>query len=121
MTDCYRKNFERGLWYEIKCIENTIRRKLARGADASFEQDILTGYRHYAKVSGYKSKALDKDYHFNAAGFAALTAADDTAADNSGLVGIMLHPGRPPKAPDEPVSRMTLWRRTKKEGQGVLL
>ncbi len=35
--------------------------------------------------------------------------------------GIMLHRGRPRKAPDEPVHRVTEWRRRKESPQGVLL
>ena len=111
MPDCYRKGKEQGLWYEIKTIEDVIRLKEAKGKDAAFEKELLASFRNYARASGYHSKALTKDYHFNADGLKAASVIESPTPDNSGLVGIMLHPGRPAKPDGEPVSRMTNWRR----------
>ena len=45
----HRKGHERGLWYEIQCIADTIKSKEAKGKDASFERDLL---RSWAKYEG---------------------------------------------------------------------
>lgn len=37
----------RGLLYEIKCIENTIKGKMSRGEDARFEQELVKEYKRY--------------------------------------------------------------------------
>ena len=42
---CYRKGFERGLWFELKAITEVIAAKKARGEDASFERELLKAYR----------------------------------------------------------------------------
>ena len=54
---CKRKGFERGPWYEIQCVANTIKSKEAKGLDASFERHLLESWSHY---EGYESagKAL---------------------------------------------------------------
>jgi hypothetical protein len=49
---CYRKGYENGAWYEIKCVADIIRMKEARGADASFERDLLKAWSAYP---GYES------------------------------------------------------------------
>lgn len=115
MADCYRKGYERGLWYEIKCLEDTIRAKEAAGKDTTFENELLTSFRAYAKARGYKSKALDQEYHFNAAGLKDGSVGESSTSSEKGLPGIMLHPGRPPKADSETVSRMTTWRRKQRQ------
>ena len=38
---CYRKNNERGLWFEIKCTEDVIRNKKKRGEDCKHEKKVL--------------------------------------------------------------------------------
>ena len=48
---CYRKGYERGPWYEIKCIKEIIVNKKARGEDAKFEESLL---RSWSKYPGYK-------------------------------------------------------------------
>lgn len=121
MPDCYRKGKESGLWYEIKTIEDTIRGKEAAGKDATFEKSLLTSFRSFARASGYHSKALTNDWHFNAEGLKGEQVVESSSPDKLGLLGIMLHPGRPPKAENEPVSRMTLWRRQQKQSQAALL
>lgn len=52
MPVCYKKGREQGLWYEIKCIEETIKIKKQLGKDASFEKGILRAYK----------KLTEKDY-----------------------------------------------------------
>ncbi len=54
---CYRKGYERGPWFEIECVKQTILSKEDRGGDASFERNILTSW---AKYPGYEgaTKAL---------------------------------------------------------------
>ena len=116
MPDCYQPGKERGLWYEIKCLELTINGKECAGEDASFERDLLQSFRAYAKRTGYKSKALDKDYHFNAAGLQDIVAANTTADGQISTLGIMKQRGRPRKTGE--ISRTTTWRREK---QGELI
>jgi len=45
--ECRKKGKERGLWFEIKCLEDTIEAKGKVGKDASFEKEILEAYRKY--------------------------------------------------------------------------
>ena len=45
---CYKKGHERGLWFEIKCLEATIEAKEKNGQDASFEKEILESYRNFS-------------------------------------------------------------------------
>ena len=45
--ECYLKNKERGLWFEIKCLEDTIEAKEKSGQDVSFEKRILKAYKKY--------------------------------------------------------------------------
>ena len=45
--ECHKKGHERGLWYEIKCMEETIELKEKNGKDASFEKEILEAYRNF--------------------------------------------------------------------------
>lgn len=49
MPDCYREGYERGLWYEIKCIAETIKGMESRGEDASFEKGILRAFKKCLK------------------------------------------------------------------------
>ena len=37
----------RGLLYEIKCIEQTIKGKKSRGEDVKFEEDLVKEYKRY--------------------------------------------------------------------------
>ena len=46
---CYAKNRERGLWFEIKCLEENIALKERMGKDTSFEKSILKSYRQYSE------------------------------------------------------------------------
>ncbi|GAG55290.1 unnamed protein product [marine sediment metagenome] len=52
MPACYKKGKEQGLWYEIKCLEETIKIKKQLDKDASFEKGILRAYK----------KLTEKDY-----------------------------------------------------------
>jgi len=45
--ECRKKGKERGLWYEIKCLEDAIEAKEKSGKDASFEKMLLKEYRKY--------------------------------------------------------------------------
>ncbi len=116
MPDCYRKGKEQGLWYEIKTIEGVIRAKESAGMDTTKERELLTSFQGYARAAGYKSKALTSDYQFFSGGIKTVSMIESSTPDNSGLVGIMLHPGRPPKTVNESFSRMTAWRRKQKQG-----
>ena len=44
---CHRKGFEHGPWYEIKCTQDVVRNKEARGEDASFERKLLKSWSKY--------------------------------------------------------------------------
>ena len=46
---CYRKGHERGLWFEIKCIEECIAIRKELGKDVSFEKKILQSYKKYSE------------------------------------------------------------------------
>ena len=46
---CYRKGYEKGLYFEIKCLEDVVASKEKRGVDATFEKDILKSYRKYSE------------------------------------------------------------------------
>ena len=46
---CYRKGYERGLWYEIQSIAETIEIKKKLGKDTSFEKGLLKAYRKYSE------------------------------------------------------------------------
>jgi len=43
----YRKGYERGPYYEIKCIQEVIIGKAARGENATFERDLLKSWAEY--------------------------------------------------------------------------
>lgn len=45
--ECHIKGKERGLWFEIKCLEDTIKAKEKSGQDAFFEKELLEVYRKY--------------------------------------------------------------------------
>jgi len=47
----HAKGKERGAWYEIQCVKNSIISKESRGEDASFERSLL---RSWAKYPGYE-------------------------------------------------------------------
>lgn len=49
---CYREGYEIGPWYEIKAAADVIRKKEARGADATFERSLL---KAWSKEKGYES------------------------------------------------------------------
>lgn len=44
---CKIKGRERGPWYEIKCVRETIKLKEASGEDASFERGLLKSWSKY--------------------------------------------------------------------------
>lgn len=48
---CYKRGRERGPWYEINCVRETIVNKEARGEDASFERGLL---KSWSKFPGWK-------------------------------------------------------------------
>lgn len=48
---CYRKGYERGPWYEIKTVKDTILLNHAAGKDTSFARGLL---KAWAKVPGYE-------------------------------------------------------------------
>lgn len=49
---CHAKGKESGIWYEIKCVKETIIAKEKTGEDASFEKGLL---RAWSKHSGWES------------------------------------------------------------------
>ncbi len=49
---CYQKGKERGPWFEIKCVRETIMSKEAKGEDATFERNLLKAWSEY---KGYES------------------------------------------------------------------
>ena len=51
---CYQKGKERGPWFEIKCVADTIRAKEAKGQDASFERVLLKSWSRYEGYEGAK-------------------------------------------------------------------
>jgi len=53
--ECHQKGRERGSWYEIKCTQDVIRNKEARGEDASFERELL---KSWAKYPGWESAGM---------------------------------------------------------------
>lgn len=56
---CFRKGFERGPWYEIKCEVDIIKSKEAKGQDASFERDLLKAWSGYEGYEGAKQALAD--------------------------------------------------------------
>ena len=44
---CYRKNHERGLWFEIQTLEDRANALERRGEDASFERELIEEYKKY--------------------------------------------------------------------------
>ena len=51
----YRKGFEQGLWYTIKCFEDIIKGKESRGEDCKFEKGLLKSYRKYTEEQYQKA------------------------------------------------------------------
>lgn len=47
---CYQKGQERGLWYEIKCIQEVVDNKTARGEDCKFEKKLLKAYKQLNEI-----------------------------------------------------------------------
>lgn len=45
----YRKGYERGMWYEIKTLEDTIKLKQEMGKNTDFEKGILKSYKRRFK------------------------------------------------------------------------
>ena len=45
MPLCYQKGKEQGLWYEIKCIKDTIAILEKLGKDCKFEKGLLKSYQ----------------------------------------------------------------------------
>ena len=48
---CYRKGFEQGAWYDIKCVRDVIKLKEARGKSTKFERALL---KSWSKYEGYE-------------------------------------------------------------------
>ena len=46
------KGSERGAWYELQCVKETIIAKEAKGKDASYERSLLKSWSDY---KGYES------------------------------------------------------------------
>ena len=46
---CKIKGREKGLWFEIQCLQNDIIRKTGRGEDCDFEMKILKSYKKYSE------------------------------------------------------------------------
>jgi len=56
---CYAKGKERGVWYEVKVMVDSIKLKESQGKDASFERSLLKSWARrdaeYRKcINGYK-------------------------------------------------------------------
>ena len=51
---CYRKHRERGPWFEIECMRESIKIGEALGKDKSFERELLKSWSEYP---GYESAA----------------------------------------------------------------
>lgn len=47
MGSCYRKGKEQGVWFEIKCVKETIALKEADDEDTSFERKLLKNWSKY--------------------------------------------------------------------------
>lgn len=43
----HTKGKERGIWYEIKCVKETIIAKEKDGEDATFERDLLKAWKKH--------------------------------------------------------------------------
>ena len=56
MTVCYIKGKEKGAWYDLKTMRDTIALIEARGGDASFEKELI---RAWLKIPEYQ--AAEKD------------------------------------------------------------
>jgi len=54
---CYKKGSERGLWYEIQCIQEVIDSKTSRDEDCTLEKKLLKSYKKYTEVD-YKNHKL---------------------------------------------------------------
>jgi len=51
---CFRKGYERGPYFEIKCIKEDIITKEAKGEDASFQRSLLKSWAKYPGYEGAK-------------------------------------------------------------------
>ena len=45
MAICFAKGREQGLWFKIKSVEDVVKMKEARGADALFERGLLKAWK----------------------------------------------------------------------------
>jgi len=52
---CHQKNKERGTWFQIKCVQDDIVAKEAKGKDATFERELL---KSWAKYPGWENEEL---------------------------------------------------------------
>jgi len=57
---CYKEGSERGLWYEIQCIQEVIDSKTSRNENCDFEQKLLKSYKKYTEAD-YKNRQLLTD------------------------------------------------------------
>lgn len=135
---CYKKNKERGAWYELYCIRRTIAGLESRDQDATFEREF---YESWIKVPEFK--IADKENRDRGLYGVLLSVGNPKNAvlslcthikrhDNAGFgnathkEGIFETPenrgrGRPKKSGDN-LSRSTRWRREKEKAeQGVLV
>ena len=46
---CYHRGSEKGLWYEIRCIEQDIASKKKRNVDCRFEKELLKSYKKFTE------------------------------------------------------------------------
>lgn len=56
---CYKKNKERGIWFQIQCVKDIVERKEANGEDASFERELLEAW---SKHKGWEDARMEKEY-----------------------------------------------------------
>jgi hypothetical protein len=121
-NNCYRQGYERGPWYELKCLRQTIASIESHGGDASFERHLYSaclklpeyqagdnynrqhGFYHDLSPLPDKKKVVSK-------------IGDDISPAAKATKPIFDTPrtkkrGRPRKIGQE-ISRMTAWRRKK--------
>ena len=54
MTVCYQKNKEKGLWFEIKCLEELIASMAVPEKEKVFAKKLLRSYKKYAEADHQK-------------------------------------------------------------------
>ncbi len=137
---CYKPGSERGAWFELKCLQNTIAIKEARGLSAEFERGLYKSwikYPEYAKADkenrakgfyGELSRSQDADRGVSKVTSDVFDVPPIYETSNDTEVEIFpprgITPDEPPPDPVKKrgrprksgeVSRVTAWRR---QGQG---